>query len=152
MRADLWNPPCVPVSAFLVLMREREELYGLIDARAKRMWDDGLLAEVRALLSAGYPAKLRPLQALGYRQAVAVIEGRLDEAEALADMRRATRNYAKRQVTWFRRERAAEWVTVHGDEWVEPLAAAILRRLFDPAGAQEGADGGPRPATEGDHP
>jgi tRNA dimethylallyltransferase len=139
IRPALWDSPRVAVSAFLVLMREREELYRLIDARAKRMWEGGLLSEVRRLLDAGYAPELRPLQGLGYRQAVAALTGRVGEAEALEEMQRATRNYAKRQVTWFRREPTAEWVTVRGDDWAPPLAAAILARLSG------GSDGGVRP-------
>ena len=136
IRPALWDSPHVAVSAFLVLMREREELNRLIDARAKRMWEGGLLTEVRRLLDAGYPPDLRALQALGYRQAVAAITGKVREAEALADMQRATRNYAKRQVTWFRREPTAEWVTVRGDDWVAPLTATILGRLAEPNDAR----------------
>jgi tRNA dimethylallyltransferase len=135
MRPTLWDPPRVMVSAFLVLMREREELYRAIDARAQRMWEDGLVAEVRGLVRAGYAPTLRPLQALGYRQAAAVVAGQATEAEALAEMQRATRNYAKRQVTWFRREPTAEWVTVRGDEWVDSLAASIVARLAAAAAA-----------------
>jgi len=68
---------------------------------------------------------------------VDVDEGRraAREAEALAEMQRATRNYAKRQVTWFRREPTAEWVTVRGDEWVDSLAASIVARLAAAAAA-----------------
>lgn len=129
IRPDFWERPRVPVSGFLVLDREREELYRLIDERARRMWEGGLLDEVRRLLAAGYGPDLRTLKSLGYRQAVAYLQGRLPEAEALADMQRATRNYARRQLTWFRREPAAEWVTVHGWDWVEPLAEKLLARL-----------------------
>jgi tRNA dimethylallyltransferase len=129
VRPALWDPPRVTVSAFVVLMREREELYRLIDARARRMWESGLVAEVRGLLAAGVPPGARPLQALGYRQALAVLAGRATEAEAVAEMQRATRNYAKRQLTWFRREPAAEWIRVRGEGWVEPLATEILARL-----------------------
>jgi tRNA dimethylallyltransferase len=134
------------VSAFLVLMREREELYRAIDARAQRMWEDGLVAEVRGLVRAGYAPTLRPLQALGYRQAVAVVAGQATDAEALAEMQRATRNYAKRQVTWFRREPTAEWVTVRGDDWVDSLAAAIAARLAN-AAAGAGRPRGDGPAV-----
>lgn len=129
LRPGLWGPPQVPVSAYLVLTREREELYRRIDARARQMWEAGLVAEVRALLEAGLAPDARPLQALGYRQALAALQGRLTEMEALAEMQRATRNYAKRQVTWFRREPTAEWVVVAGDDWVEPLAISLLDRL-----------------------
>jgi tRNA dimethylallyltransferase len=146
IRPTLWDPPRVRVSAFLVLMREREELYRAIDARAQRMWEDGLVAEVRGLVRAGYAPTLRPLQALGYRQAVAVVAGQATDAEALAEMQRATRNYAKRQVTWFRREPTAEWVTVRGDDWVDSLAAAIAARLAN-AAAGAGRPRGDGPAV-----
>jgi tRNA dimethylallyltransferase len=129
LRPDLWDAPQVPVSAFLVLMRERAELHRMINARAHRMWEAGLVAEVQALLRAGYSPDVRPLQALGYRQALSVLSGQLGEAEALAEMQRATRNYAKRQMTWFRREPAAEWIMIAGDDWVEPLTTTILGRL-----------------------
>ena len=152
LRPALWDPPRAPVSAFLVLMREREELYRMIDTRARRMWERGLMAEVRGLLQAGYSPDLRPLQALGYRQALAVLGGRLDEATALAEMQRATRNYAKRQVTWFRREPAAEWVTVTGDEWAEPLAKAVLDRLEGSEGPGSARGQAGRPAGQGGEP
>ncbi len=131
LRPGVWDLPAESSAGclFLVLMRERDELYRLIDLRVRRMWEAGLLEETRRLLNAGYAADLRPLQALGYRQAVAVLQGRTGEAEALVDMQRNTRNYAKRQVTWFRREPAAEWVTIRGDDWVEPLATAVVARL-----------------------
>ncbi len=129
LRPGLWDPPRVTVSAFVVLTRERPELFRLIDLRAQRMWEEGLVAEMRDLLDAGYAADLRPFQSLGYRQALAVIKGEVGEAEALAEMQRATRNYAKRQLTWFRREPAAEWITVRGADWVEPLATTLLARL-----------------------
>ncbi len=129
IRPDLWDRPRIAVSAMLVLTRERGELYGLIDLRARRMWEGGLAGEVQRLLDAGCPPALPALRSLGYRQAVAYLEGRLAGAEALAQMQRATRNYARRQIAWFRREPAGEWITVHGWDWVEPLADSILERL-----------------------
>ncbi len=129
LRPALWDAPRVTVSALVVLTREREELYRLIDERARRMWEAGLASEVKDLLAAGYGPDLPPLKSLGYRQAVAYLQGRRSAAEALTEMQRATRNYARRQLTWFRREPAAEWVTVRGWEWVEPLAEKILARL-----------------------
>ncbi|MEI8191576.1 MAG: tripartite tricarboxylate transporter substrate-binding protein, partial [candidate division NC10 bacterium] len=77
---------------------------------------------------------------------------RLDEATALAEMQRATRNYAKRQVTWFRREPAAEWVTVTGDEWAEPLAKAVLDRLEGSEGPGSARGQAGRPAGRGGEP
>ena len=132
LRPALWDPPRVTVSALVVLTREREELYRLIDERARRMWEAGLVTEVGSLLAAGCAPDLPALKSLGYRQAVAYLQGRRNAAEALAEMQRATRTYARRQLTWFRREPTAEWVTVHGWEWVEPLAEKLLARLDQP--------------------
>lgn len=142
VRPGLWDAPRVAVSAFVVLTRERQELFRLIDLRAARMWEDGLVAEVRGLLAAGYAADVRPFQSLGYRQALALIRGEMGEAEALAEMQRSTRNYAKRQLTWFRREPAAEWLTVRGVDWVEPLASGLLSRL------ERSGSGVARPAAQ----
>ena len=132
-RPGLWEPVATGASLFLVLVREREELYRLIDDRCLRMWRGGLLEETRSLLGAGPPEEIRPLQALGYRQAAAYLSGRLSAEAALDDMRRATRNYAKRQLTWFRREPAARWITVRGWDWVEPLARRLLAGEWEDA-------------------
>lgn len=129
IRPDLWDPPRVALSALLVLTREREELYRLIDERARRMWEGGLVEEVKGLLAKGYGPELPALRALGYRQAVDHLQGRLSESAALLAMQRATRQYARRQLTWFRREPAAEWITVQGWDWVEPLAEQLVDRL-----------------------
>jgi tRNA dimethylallyltransferase len=144
LRSGLWDPPRVPIAALVILTREREELYRLIDARARRMWERGLVDEVRRLLDSGYDPGLRTLQALGYRQALAVLQGRFSEVEGLGHMQRATRNYAKRQLTWFRREPTAEWVSVSGWDWVEPLAERLCARL---AGSE--AESNPRAARAG---
>jgi tRNA dimethylallyltransferase len=132
IRPNLWDAPRLPVSAMVVLTRDRQELDRLIDERARAMWERGLEAEVRRLLGEGYGPDLPAFRALGYRQAVAYVQGRLSEAEALLRMQRATRRYARRQLTWFRREPAAEWVTVRGWDWVEPLAEQLLERLASP--------------------
>ncbi len=142
IRPGFWDPPRVAVSAYVVLTRERQELFRLIDRRAAQMWRDGLVAEMRGLLAAGFAAELRPFRSLGYRQALAVVRGEMGEAEALAEMQRATRNYAKRQLTWFRREPAAEWIALRGADWVEPAAAALLARL------ERAADPGGPPAVQ----
>jgi tRNA dimethylallyltransferase len=129
IRTGLWEAPRVVGALVLVLTRAREELSRLVDERARRMWEGGLVEEVRRHLIGGLPPDARPLQALGYRQALAVLQGRATEVDALAAMQRATRRYAKRQLTWFRREPAAEWITVRGWDWIEPVAAQILGRL-----------------------
>ncbi len=86
----------------------RDALLRAVERRTDGMLATGLLDEVRGLL-ARYPADLRPLQAIGYRQAVAVVQGRMDLAQARRDMVKDTMRYAKRQMTWFRHQAKVQW-------------------------------------------
>ncbi len=94
----------------------RAELYQRIDARTVRIFEQGLLDEVRALLESGIPRGAKPFESLGYRQALAVLEGCLTPSEALASTQLETRRYAKRQITWFRKEHGVHWLDGFGDE------------------------------------
>lgn len=85
------------------------ELKARIAARCAQMWEQGLLDEVRGLLAGGLSPQARSLQTLGYRQALAVIAGGMDEATALAEMTSKTIAYAKRQLTWFRAIQGINW-------------------------------------------
>jgi tRNA dimethylallyltransferase len=80
-----------------------------IDARAQAMIDAGLLRECRWLREQGYGPELRPLQSIGYRHVMPVVDGIDTLANALEGMRRDTRRFARRQRTWFRGVRGAEW-------------------------------------------
>jgi len=120
-----------PLSALFALGREpltgfrpvklgldppREMLNRRLDARTERMFESGLVAEARALLAAGVPANAKPFESLGYRQALDVIAGRLTPEQALASTQTATRQYAKRQITWFRKEQDVHWLPGFGDD------------------------------------
>lgn len=83
--------------------RDREKLYRRIEQRVDRMYQDGLLEEVSLLEKAGIPEESTCLQAIGYRQAMQILRGELDQEEAVRITKQATRRYAKRQLTWFRR-------------------------------------------------
>ncbi len=89
-----------------VLSPPREQLYPRIDARTAAMFQQGLVDEVRGLVARGY-AEAAPMRSVGYAQAKAVVDGTLSEAEALQQAAQETRRYAKRQLTWFRKERGA---------------------------------------------
>jgi len=91
------------------LLRERTELYDHINRRAERMIEEGLLEEVRGLVARGFALDLKPLRSVGYRQMGAVIQGMMEQAEALAEMKQETRHLAKRQLTWFRRDGEIRW-------------------------------------------
>jgi tRNA dimethylallyltransferase len=106
-----------------VLSPTVDELDRRIAERATSMWRDGLVAETEAVLAAGFASTLPPLQAIGYHEAQAHLRGELSREQAIAGIALATRQYAKRQRTWFRRlEEARPIADAHGRE--EMLAEA----------------------------
>jgi tRNA dimethylallyltransferase len=104
---------------------DRNALYDRINQRAERMFDGGLAEETRSLLEK-YGAAARPLGALGYKQAVALVQGEIGRETALQAAQQAHRNYAKRQMTWFRREPDVIWISGFGDE-ARVLSEAIQK-------------------------
>jgi tRNA dimethylallyltransferase len=99
----------------------RAELYRRIDERCKAMVAAGLVDEVRSLYARGYDPSLPPLQSLGYREIGAYVRGEASLDEALCAMARATRRFAKRQLTWFRREPVALWLPPEPAVWIETV-------------------------------
>jgi tRNA dimethylallyltransferase len=89
---------------------KREELYRRIDQRAEVMFEQGLLEEAETLLRAGYVSSLKSLYTIGYRQAFALLRQEVTREEALADLKQATRRYAKQQLTWFRKDKSIIWL------------------------------------------
>ena len=89
---------------------DREDMKALIDQRVDRMAEAGLLEEVRALVARGLPRKATALQAIGYKEFLGVLEGTSTEAEALAEVKLRSRQYAKRQLTWLRRNPDIHWI------------------------------------------
>ncbi len=98
------------------LLPPRAALYARIDARVVSMIEDGWMDEVRNLIARGVPADAKPFQFIGYSQLRARLEGRLAEQEAVRQIQQATRRFAKRQITWFRKEPAVQWLTGFGDD------------------------------------
>ncbi|MGH7797763.1 MAG: tRNA (adenosine(37)-N6)-dimethylallyltransferase MiaA [Candidatus Binatia bacterium] len=91
------------------LMRERAELYDQINRRSERMIQEGLLEEVRGLVTRGFGLDLKPLRSVGYRQMGAVIRGEADLTDAAEEMKQESRRLAKRQLTWFRQDGEIRW-------------------------------------------
>lgn len=120
-----WERPAeddVP-SIKIGLKVERQALSAALDARVESMYNAGLIEETRALLNR-YPAGARPFGTIGYKEAAAVVRGEMGPAEAVAETRRRTRAYAKRQMTWLRSERNVQWIdAAHPDQ----TRAAALR-------------------------
>lgn len=115
---DLWRKGRDPLAGFRFLRvglnPERDALYQRINMRARRMFEQGLIEETRDLI-ARYGAAARPLESLGYKQAAQYLRGELGLDEAVAMAQQAHRNYAKRQMTWFRREPDVRWFAGFGD-------------------------------------
>ena len=90
---------------------DRAELYRRIDLRVSIMLQQGLVEEIRQLLASGIPQKCTAMQAIGYKEFVAALDGRCSIEEAAEEVRKSSRHYAKRQLTWFRRNKNIHWIT-----------------------------------------
>ena len=96
--------------AYFVLNDERASLYGRIDRRVDEMMKDGLVKEVESLKNEGCRRGMVSMQGLGYKEILDYLDGEIPLEEAVRVLKRDTRHYAKRQLTWFRRERDVIWV------------------------------------------
>jgi len=104
---------------------DRQSLYDRINRRAQQMFDEGLIEETQRLLEK-FGVGAGPLSSLGYRQAVQFLSGELTREQALQAAQQAHRNYAKRQMTWFRREPDVHWLRGFGDD-IEIQHAALAK-------------------------
>jgi tRNA dimethylallyltransferase len=105
----------------------RQALYARLDRRAAAMFDGGLIDEVRRILALGYSRSSKPFESHGYKQAIQCIEGDLSHAEAVALAQRNTRRYAKRQITWLRKEAEIEWFEGFGED--AGIQEAVMARV-----------------------
>ncbi len=113
-------------AVYYVLTMNRERLYRRIDARVDAMMEKGLLEEVRRLEEAGFSSKDVSMQGLGYKQLLQHLEGECSLEDAVSQIKLQTRHFAKRQLTWFKRERNVVWVDM--DEYKTPEEAAEFIR------------------------
>lgn len=124
---ELWKEGREPLRGFRIvrigLNPDREALYERINQRAAEMFKHGLIRETEILWKR-YGDSARPLQSLGYKQALQCLRGELSEQQALDAAQQAHRNYAKRQMTWFRREPEVIWLKRFGDD--PALQAEVL--------------------------
>ena len=122
---------------------DREDMKALIDRRVDQMVKAGLLEEVRQLLSAGLPRNATALQAIGYKELFPYFRGEASLAEAVESIKRESRRYAKRQITWFAREENAVPLYLDELDGPEDLLEAAVRILEEkgfgsPARKEEG--------------
>ena len=113
-----------PDAAQFGLVMDREKLIERISARVDRMWDEGFVSEVETLLGRGIKEGRTAQLALGYSQIIAYLEGRISQDEAREDTKRATRQYARRQETWFSRDERITWISP-----VQPRLQTVLAHL-----------------------
>jgi tRNA dimethylallyltransferase len=117
--SEQWEQGRDPLRGFRILRigldPARPELYELINRRVCAMFDEGLVRETKELL-AKYGESARPLSSIGYRQAVQLLRNELTSDQAVTAVQQAHRNYAKRQLTWFRREPEVTWIPGFGDQ------------------------------------
>ena len=113
----------------LGLLPDRDVLYPRLDARCAAMFEAGLVEEVRGILARGVPATAKPFESHGYKQALQLIQGELGPRDAVFYAQRNTRQYAKRQITWFRRETGLEWLKGFGED--PGIRRAALERVAD---------------------
>ncbi|HVB58881.1 MAG TPA: tRNA (adenosine(37)-N6)-dimethylallyltransferase MiaA [Candidatus Acidoferrales bacterium] len=106
------------------LLPPRSALYARIDARVTQMLQAGWIDEVRSVAAAGVPADAKPFQFIGYSELRQHLEGRVPLEAAILQIQQATRNFAKRQITWFRKEPGVRWLPLFGDT-PEALASAL---------------------------
>jgi tRNA dimethylallyltransferase len=111
----------------LVLSPPREALHRAIAARTAAMWSKGLVEEVRGLLASGVKSTAKPFESLGYKETLAFIEERMSPRQAVECITTETRQYAKRQMTWFRREHGVCWLNGFGtDPSIEQQAVEMV--------------------------
>lgn len=113
------------------LFPDREKLVKRLEARVESMFLEGLVEETRGILARGVPESAKPFESIGYKQALQVVRGELSVKDAIFYARRDTRQYAKRQMTWFRQEPGLEAVRGFGDEddVVERVTARVAEFL-----------------------
>lgn len=108
------------------LYMDRENLYQRIEKRVDMMLDQGLVKEVEALVDRGYGLDLKSMQSIGYRHVGQYLRGEIDYGEMVAQLKRDTRRYAKRQLTWFRGDKDMIWLMPHEIERAFALTADFL--------------------------
>lgn len=101
------------------LNMDRQKLYDRINLRVDLMLENGLLDEVKGLMEMGYTSDLVSMKGIGYKEVISYLNGEMEYDEFVSFLKQKTRNYAKRQLTWFRRDERIKWVNV--DEYEERM-------------------------------
>ena len=124
-------PPKYSPVWFALEDENRQDLYDRIDSRVLKMLEDGLIGEIESLLASGVPEKATSMQAIGYKEFVDALQGRCSMEDATALVQQASRHYAKRQLTWFRRNPAIHWLRRSPGETTGEILARAQQILSD---------------------
>jgi tRNA dimethylallyltransferase len=108
------------------LTQDRPALYRAIDMRVDVQLEKGLLRETQHLLNEGYDRQLGSMKGLGYRQMIGYLAGEYSYDEAVRRLKRDTRHFAKRQMTWFRKEPGIHWLPIEENESADRVVGRIL--------------------------
>jgi len=117
-------------TASVGLYMERSKLYSAIEKRVDKMIEEGLIEEVRDLVNKGYKTDSNWAQGLGYKHVLGFLEGKYDINTCIELIKRETRNYAKRQLTWFKRDKNIVWFNVADYSDLQELAKAIVTHIY----------------------
>ncbi len=131
----VWNPSSTlppPSSQFVCLSRPAADLHARINARADEMFAAGLVEETRQVLQRGLEQNKTAQQAIGYRQVVEHLRGERSLAETIELVKIKTRQYAKHQMTWFRKYANAQWIEILPGDSVEALSHRLITDIFGP--------------------
>ena len=124
-------PPRYTPLWFALEDENRADLYARIDRRVDKMPEEGLISEIKALLAAGIPEKSTAMQAIGYKEFLAALHGQCTTEEAVRQVQQSSRKYAKRQLTWFRRNPAIHWLRRAPGETTEEILGKARQFLAD---------------------
>lgn len=138
-RASWTVNPTQPAPVFFGLRREASDLQQRIDCRVDLMFKIGLVEESRGLLQAGLEQNQTAMQAIGYRQVVEHLRSERSLSQTIELVKIRTRQFAKRQMTWFRRQSAIEWITVEPSATAESIAQELLQRISSGLKSSSGA-------------
>lgn len=117
--------------ALVCLNMDREKLYSRINQRVDIMIEAGLITEVKSLMDMGYSSELQSMQAIGYKEIIMYLNNELSLDEAINKIKQGSRNYAKRQLTWFRRYKGAKWIDTEEFSNIEDLSIYINNFILD---------------------
>jgi tRNA dimethylallyltransferase len=130
-QATATAPAAQYASCFLVLSDRRDRLYCRINLRVDEMIQRGLVGEVQSLLRRGYHRGLNPMNSLGYKEIGAYLAGHTDLGSAITLIKRNTRRYAKRQLTWLRKYETPRWILHETEHTLEDTVGTCLHAISE---------------------